>query len=348
MDRGQPARLLPGDLPARQRGPAAGPQRPRRPGGDRRRDRSLRADHPRPPARRRHERIPNPSPQRAGRLHQRHGLPDADGHLAARRPRRARPSAGARRPGRRPGQRRGKPARPHPGPGGDPGHARLGDPHALPGARPGRPVLDARRGGRRCRRRAAVDARRLLPPRRRPSRRAVVDARRPRRHRRAGRRPGRRPRLGADPRPRRATALRRRAPRAPRRGDLPASGHPGRPPRRLSPPAAERRQRVARVHRPARRRLDDRGPVHRRRWVPLRPLARGGQGVPAEAGARRRAGSYGVRYFQLRENPESVRQPHSIELQMLAELGLPGLLALLAFLGGAAGRSCAPAAARSR
>lgn len=47
------------------------------------------------------------------------------------------------------------------------------------------------------------------------------------------------------------------------------------------------------------------------------------------------AGSYGVRYFQLRENPESVRQPHSIELQMLAELGLPGLLALLAFLGGA-------------
>ncbi len=46
------------------------------------------------------------------------------------------------------------------------------------------------------------------------------------------------------------------------------------------------------------------------------------------------AGGYGLRYYQLRENPQSVRQPHSIELQMLAELGLPGLLALLATIGG--------------
>jgi hypothetical protein len=46
------------------------------------------------------------------------------------------------------------------------------------------------------------------------------------------------------------------------------------------------------------------------------------------------AGSYGLRYFQLRDNPQSVRQPHSIEFQMLAELGLPGLLALLVFIGG--------------
>jgi hypothetical protein len=46
------------------------------------------------------------------------------------------------------------------------------------------------------------------------------------------------------------------------------------------------------------------------------------------------AGSYGLRYFQLRQNPEPVRQPHSIELQMLSELGLPGLLALLVFIGG--------------
>ncbi len=46
------------------------------------------------------------------------------------------------------------------------------------------------------------------------------------------------------------------------------------------------------------------------------------------------AGGYGLRYYQLRQNPESVRQPHSIELQMLAELGLPGLLALLVTIGG--------------
>lgn len=46
------------------------------------------------------------------------------------------------------------------------------------------------------------------------------------------------------------------------------------------------------------------------------------------------AGSYGLRYFQLRNNPQSVRQPHSLELQMLAELGVAGLLALLVFIGG--------------
>ncbi|MGI8802547.1 MAG: O-antigen ligase family protein [Solirubrobacteraceae bacterium] len=46
------------------------------------------------------------------------------------------------------------------------------------------------------------------------------------------------------------------------------------------------------------------------------------------------AGSYGLRYFQLRKTPESVRQPHSLELQMLAELGVPGLVALLALILG--------------
>jgi hypothetical protein len=46
------------------------------------------------------------------------------------------------------------------------------------------------------------------------------------------------------------------------------------------------------------------------------------------------AGSYALRFYQLRRDPQPVRQPHSIEFQMLAELGLPGLLALLVFVGG--------------
>jgi O-antigen ligase len=45
------------------------------------------------------------------------------------------------------------------------------------------------------------------------------------------------------------------------------------------------------------------------------------------------AGNYDVEYYRLRNNPEYVLQPHSLELQMAAELGVPGLLALLAFCG---------------
>ena len=45
------------------------------------------------------------------------------------------------------------------------------------------------------------------------------------------------------------------------------------------------------------------------------------------------AGNYDVDYYRLRHNPEYVHQPHSIELQMAAELGLGGLVALLLFSG---------------
>lgn len=43
------------------------------------------------------------------------------------------------------------------------------------------------------------------------------------------------------------------------------------------------------------------------------------------------AGNYDTDYYRLRRNPEYVVQPHSLELQMAAELGIGGLLALLAF-----------------
>jgi O-Antigen ligase len=46
------------------------------------------------------------------------------------------------------------------------------------------------------------------------------------------------------------------------------------------------------------------------------------------------AGNFTVSYFRERRQSEDVRQPHSIELQTLGELGLVGGLALLAFLGG--------------
>ena len=46
------------------------------------------------------------------------------------------------------------------------------------------------------------------------------------------------------------------------------------------------------------------------------------------------AGNYTRDYFAERRTLEDVTQPHSIELQTLAELGLVGILALLAFLGG--------------
>jgi len=45
------------------------------------------------------------------------------------------------------------------------------------------------------------------------------------------------------------------------------------------------------------------------------------------------AGNYTVDYFTERRTSEDIRQPHSLPMQLLAELGLPGLLALLAFVG---------------
>jgi hypothetical protein len=45
------------------------------------------------------------------------------------------------------------------------------------------------------------------------------------------------------------------------------------------------------------------------------------------------AGNYDTDYYRLRKNPEYVIQPHSLELQMAAELGIGGLLALLVFCG---------------
>lgn len=50
------------------------------------------------------------------------------------------------------------------------------------------------------------------------------------------------------------------------------------------------------------------------------------------------AGNYDVRYFRQRTTPENVRQPHSIELQVLSETGLVGGLLLLgAIVAGAFG-----------
>ncbi|MHB8689932.1 MAG: O-antigen ligase family protein [Solirubrobacteraceae bacterium] len=45
------------------------------------------------------------------------------------------------------------------------------------------------------------------------------------------------------------------------------------------------------------------------------------------------AGNYDTEYYRLRRNPEYVVQPHSLELQTAAELGIGGLLALLVFCG---------------
>jgi len=46
------------------------------------------------------------------------------------------------------------------------------------------------------------------------------------------------------------------------------------------------------------------------------------------------AGNYDRGYYTERRQTTTVRQPHSLELQFLAELGLPGAIALLLFLGG--------------
>jgi hypothetical protein len=49
------------------------------------------------------------------------------------------------------------------------------------------------------------------------------------------------------------------------------------------------------------------------------------------------AGNYSRDYFVERRTLEDVTQPHSVELQTLAELGLLGIVFLLLFLGGVAG-----------
>ena len=46
------------------------------------------------------------------------------------------------------------------------------------------------------------------------------------------------------------------------------------------------------------------------------------------------AGNYDPDYYRLRRTTDAIEQPHSLELQTLAELGLVGLALLLAFLGG--------------
>jgi hypothetical protein len=46
------------------------------------------------------------------------------------------------------------------------------------------------------------------------------------------------------------------------------------------------------------------------------------------------AGNYDTQYYRLRRNPEYVVQPHSLELQMAAELGVGGIVALVLFCGG--------------
>ncbi|MGO9972095.1 MAG: O-antigen ligase family protein [Solirubrobacteraceae bacterium] len=45
------------------------------------------------------------------------------------------------------------------------------------------------------------------------------------------------------------------------------------------------------------------------------------------------AGNYDTYYYLLRRNPQSVVVPHSLELQMAAELGIGGLIALIVFCG---------------
>jgi hypothetical protein len=63
------------------------------------------------------------------------------------------------------------------------------------------------------------------------------------------------------------------------------------------------------------------------------------------------AGNYTRDYFRLRRTNEDIQQPHSLELQTLAELGIPGLLLLalgLAGVGSALWRWAASAHARSQ
>ncbi len=46
------------------------------------------------------------------------------------------------------------------------------------------------------------------------------------------------------------------------------------------------------------------------------------------------AGNYDDAYYRLRQNPQSVTVPHSLEMQTLAELGVLGAIALILFCGG--------------
>jgi hypothetical protein len=46
------------------------------------------------------------------------------------------------------------------------------------------------------------------------------------------------------------------------------------------------------------------------------------------------AGNYDTEYYRLRRNPDYVLQPHSLELQTAAELGVGGIVALVLFAGG--------------
>jgi UDP-GlcNAc:undecaprenyl-phosphate GlcNAc-1-phosphate transferase len=46
------------------------------------------------------------------------------------------------------------------------------------------------------------------------------------------------------------------------------------------------------------------------------------------------AGNYDQPYFRMRKTTEDIRQPHSLALQSLSELGLPGLALVLLFFGG--------------
>lgn len=54
------------------------------------------------------------------------------------------------------------------------------------------------------------------------------------------------------------------------------------------------------------------------------------------------AGNYDSDYYRLRNNPQSVIQPHSLELQVAAELGVFGLLALLVFCATVIGAAFRP------
>jgi tetratricopeptide (TPR) repeat protein len=60
-------------------------------------------------------------------------------------------------------------------------------------------------------------------------------------------------------------------------------------------------------------------------WIEFKDAPFRGQG----------AGGYDRLYFTERRTSEDIRQPHSLPLQVLAELGLVGALALLAFIGAA-------------
>jgi hypothetical protein len=62
------------------------------------------------------------------------------------------------------------------------------------------------------------------------------------------------------------------------------------------------------------------------------------------------AGNYPRSYYQQRATTEDIEQPHSVELQVLSELGIGGVLLLAAFVGGIgwAVSRMRPAAARSR